>query len=146
MPMPARRRTRSSPPICAPGTACPPMACRRWIVAKPLSDVVKAFLASLLDTGYAPSEIRAAMRECGFMSERDYPEVPEVEVLLDGRPLPREQWERHAVHRSDLLDAKSGTRAVQYGCNGTVTIQRRHASGVREVDGQSREQSNPAAP
>jgi hypothetical protein len=52
----------------------------------------------------------------------DYPEVPGVEVLLNGAPLPRDQWERYAVYVSDLLDAKSGTR-VTYGCNGTVTIQ-----------------------
>jgi hypothetical protein len=57
----------------------------------------------------------------------EYPDLPEVEVLLDGKPLPRELWERHSVYISDLHDAMSGTRAIVYGCDGTVTIRRRTA-------------------
>jgi hypothetical protein len=67
----------------------------------------------------------------------EYPNLPEVEVLLDGKPLPRELWERHAVYVSDLHDAMSGTRAVVYGCAGTVTIRRRNA-GVLEPHPPSR--------
>jgi sulfur carrier protein ThiS len=52
-----------------------------------------------------------------------YPEVPGVEVLLNGRPLPREEWAYYAVQLSDLLDAKSGTRTITYLCNGILTIQ-----------------------
>lgn len=36
----------------------------------PLKDVVRAFLGSLLDTN-SPAEIRAAFKECGFVTDPD---------------------------------------------------------------------------
>lgn len=55
--------------------------------------------------------------------DEDYPDFPDVEVLLDGRPLPRELWRRYAVSLRDLqAAADSGMRTV-YGCSGTVTVQ-----------------------